>query len=401
MPVHIVEQFKAYLPPEVVHRIALLFGEQATKTQKAIEEAIPSLIGGLIHMAETPEGSKRLSELLQDGQYPTSLLSDIPQSVQEEMKARGLIKHGRSLLRHVLGGQQRADRMVNEIAKSSGIRNFSSLSLTSLLAPWTLALLQREVGGTNPLALTGYLVSQKNALLPLLPASLVGLLGLNQIMAPVSAASVPMTTNVVATGNTILKRFGLPALFIGFILTALVLYAPFGSLQAIKPIARPLVSAHQADELSTRTKQVMLPDGVRLDLMAGTINYAVSEFLASNTTTTPKTFVFDNLNFEFGNTVLTPESKKTVQDLVAILKAYPNAAVALEGHTDNVGSVLHNKALSLRRANAVKSQLVAAGIVGTRIVHTEGFGPDKPIGDNTTEEGRAKNRRLELVIVKK
>lgn len=401
MSAHIVEQLKAYLSPEVVGRIALLFGEQVPKTQKAIAEVIPSLIGGLVQMIQTPEGAQRLSELLRDGQYPTSLLSEIPQSVQEEMKARGLIKHGRSLLRHILGGQQRADRVVNEIARSSGIRNFSSLSLTSLLAPWTLALLQREAGGISPLALTGYLASQKSALLSLLPASLVGLLGIGQIAASVPATPAPMTTNAATTENTLLKRFGLPVLFIGFILAVFALYAPFGNLQPTKPIARTLASAPHFAASSTQTEQVTLPDGVRLDLMKGSINYAVSQFLASTETTPPKTFVFDNLNFEFGNTTLTPESKKTVQDLVAILKAYPHTTVALEGHTDNMGSVLRNKALSLERANAVNNQLVAAGIAASRIVRTQGFGPGKPISDNTTEEGRAKNRRLELVVVKK
>jgi outer membrane protein OmpA-like peptidoglycan-associated protein len=74
--------------------------------------------------------------------------------------------------------------------------------------------------------------------------------------------------------------------------------------------------------------------------------------------------------------------------------------VQLEGHTDNTGDANSNKQLSLARANAVKDSLVSSGIDAGRVT-TEGYGQEKPIASNDTETGKARNRRLELVVVKK
>jgi outer membrane protein OmpA-like peptidoglycan-associated protein len=82
-----------------------------------------------------------------------------------------------------------------------------------------------------------------------------------------------------------------------------------------------------------------------------------------------------------------------------MLKAYPNVAVNVAGHTDNTGDPTANKRLSAERAAAVKQTLVTMGVAGARITD-EGLGPDKPIASNDTEEGRAKNRRVELLVTK-
>jgi K(+)-stimulated pyrophosphate-energized sodium pump len=114
----------------------------------------------------------------------------------------------------------------------------------------------------------------------------------------------------------------------------------------------------------------------------------------------PKTFVFDHLNFLSGSTELTPDSDKTVSDLAQILKAYPNAQVQLTGHTDNTRSPQINQALSLNRANTIKGMLVNDGIAQNRI-STQGFGQDRPVASNDTDQGRAENRRLELTVTRK
>ena len=113
----------------------------------------------------------------------------------------------------------------------------------------------------------------------------------------------------------------------------------------------------------------------------------------------PKTFVFDHLNFDSATTRLTPESNPTVTNLIAIPKCYPNMQVGLDGYTDSTGDAAANKGLSVNRANAIRD-LFQDGVDTTRIT-TAGYGADKPIASNDNEEGRAKNRRTELVVVKK
>ena len=119
-----------------------------------------------------------------------------------------------------------------------------------------------------------------------------------------------------------------------------------------------------------------------------------------NRTTVPKRFVFDNLNFETASTQLTSNSIPTVDSLVMIMKAYPNVAVRLEGHTDNTGDAAANKKLSFDRAVVVKEIMVKGGIADARI-DIDGYGQEKPVAPNETEEGRAKNRRTELVVAKR
>jgi K(+)-stimulated pyrophosphate-energized sodium pump len=89
-----------------------------------------------------------------------------------------------------------------------------------------------------------------------------------------------------------------------------------------------------------------------------------------------------------------------VDALISILKAYPAVQVRLEGYTDNTGNAEANQKLSQDRAEAVKTMLVNGGIDAGRLT-TAGYGQDKPVASNDTDEGRAKNRRTELVVVKR
>jgi K(+)-stimulated pyrophosphate-energized sodium pump len=82
------------------------------------------------------------------------------------------------------------------------------------------------------------------------------------------------------------------------------------------------------------------------------------------------------------------------------VKAYPAVSVTLEGHTDNTGDAAANKKLSLDRATAVKGLMVKGGVTESRIT-SEGYGQEKPVAPNDSEQGRAKNRRLEMVVVKR
>ena len=102
------------------------------------------------------------------------------------------------------------------------------------------------------------------------------------------------------------------------------------------------------------------------------------------------------INFDTGKWDLKADGQATVAEIVKMMKAAPALKVAIEGHTDNVGQAAANKTLSEKRAQSVMAAVAAGGIDAKRL-SAAGFGQEKPIADNRGEEGRAKNRRVELV----
>ena len=111
-----------------------------------------------------------------------------------------------------------------------------------------------------------------------------------------------------------------------------------------------------------------------------------------------KTFVLDDVEFDFGKSSLRAESYSTLDDLVDYLKRKPNERIEIGGHTDNVGSDEKNLVLSLERAKSIVAYLTAKGISNDRVV-AKGYGAEEPIEDNSTEAGRQKNRRTEVKIL--
>ena len=102
--------------------------------------------------------------------------------------------------------------------------------------------------------------------------------------------------------------------------------------------------------------------------------------------------------FDFDKSVIKPEGKAKLDDLVGKIKDINLEVIIAVGHTDSIGSDSYNQKLSVRRAEAVKAYLVSKGIEKNR-VYTEGKGEKQPVADNKTAEGRAKNRRVEIEVV--
>jgi len=102
------------------------------------------------------------------------------------------------------------------------------------------------------------------------------------------------------------------------------------------------------------------------------------------------------ITFDTGKATLTSDSEAVLGEVRKLLERHAELKLRIEGHTDNVGKPAANKKLSEERAAAVKTWLAEGGIAGARLT-AAGFGDAKPVADNATDEGRAKNRRVELV----
>ncbi|MFC2158342.1 OmpA family protein [Acidobacteriota bacterium] len=105
------------------------------------------------------------------------------------------------------------------------------------------------------------------------------------------------------------------------------------------------------------------------------------------------------INFAVDKAVLELGAEDVIKEIVKLMLLYPELKIEIQGHTDNTGSAQHNLQLSNRRAEAVKQYMLLFG-VGSASLISKGYGMTQPIADNGTEEGRAKNRRVELVKIK-
>jgi len=105
--------------------------------------------------------------------------------------------------------------------------------------------------------------------------------------------------------------------------------------------------------------------------------------------------VLKGVNFASGSATLLPESMQVLDSIAGDLLDNPDLAIEVSGHTDNTGSAATNRRLSKQRAEAVRAYLIGKGIAASRLTAV-GYGPDRPIASNKTEDGRAANRRVEL-----
>ncbi len=158
----------------------------------------------------------------------------------------------------------------------------------------------------------------------------------------------------------------------------------------------------EAGMIALRTEQAALEDavvGLRADReeLASRLDQALS--LVADTRSTARGTIVNlpDILFDVNESTLKPEAKLVIAKLAGILLIMGDLNTRIEGHTDSTGSYGYNMSLSEARASAVRDFLFEQGIEGRRMT-VEGYGPEHPIADNDSKTGRAKNRRVEIVI---
>jgi OOP family OmpA-OmpF porin len=112
---------------------------------------------------------------------------------------------------------------------------------------------------------------------------------------------------------------------------------------------------------------------------------------------TKEKIVLRGVNFDFDKATLRPDAKVILDEAAAILKRNPDVRVDVDGYTDSIGTKEYNQKLSERRAASVADYLASQGVNRSSLI-PRGFGEDNPVDSNKTKEGRAKNRRVELLV---
>lgn len=383
MATNLIEMVKGYLTPDIIQKASQLVGENSEGTQTALSGIVPTVLGGVLNKFSSSTGINQLVGMLGSGDQG-GILNNVGGLFSGGAASENLLSQGQGLISSIFGGQSNA--VADSISKFSGVKSSSALSLLSMVAPLVLGAIGKVKAneGLSTSGLASLLSGQQGFIQKMLPAGLGALLPSGLLSSGISAVSSAVTDTVrrEPVREPSIWRWLLPLLVLGLL-----------GLLAIRNMScnRPHVAGLET---------IRLPGGRSLDLPVNSLNYELAKFLGDSGAAVPRTFVFDHLNFDTGTTNLTADSTGTITTLAAILNAYPNAGVQLDGHTDNTGDAVANKTLSQARADAVKTLLQQNGVDAGRI-STMGYGSEKPVASNDTEEGRARNRRTELTVTKK
>ena len=378
--IDLVDLANGWLTSEFVRKAASYVDESSDLTRKALGGIVPILVGALASMASTDDGAEQLIRMLDSGKADGSAVNYVTSLFGTGTKPQSALTEGRLILDSLFG--VRMGDVGELIARFAGIRAESALSLLALVAPFLLRLLreQRASIGSGSAALASLLGEQRRFLAAGVPPGIGALLGWSQTTSEATdrAKLSPKVARAPHGLNPWRRQ-----------LQAMIFCAL--SLGTLIWLTWPTASLTPARQAAQKIRELQLPGGVS----------RLASWLANTADTrTPKRFVFDDLHFQLGSTEVTPASLATVNSLASILSAHPAVSVALEGYTDNTGDPTANKKLSLDRALAVKQLMVKAGIAASRIM-AAGYGQQNPVAPNDTERGRAQNRRLELIVVRR
>lgn len=391
---NLVQTILGLLTPALMQKIAGMLGESPDATNKALGGVVPAIIGALLQKAGTRQGADQVVDMFKEHKIDGSLLDSIGDLLGGGDKTAALQKNGGAILGALLG--DKLGPIGNLLGAFGGVKAGSAQSLLGMLAPLVMGGIAKNVGGAlDAPKLMGLLGDQREHVAKALPPGLGALLGMAAPAMTTTGASSTNARPTVSTAPTMApkaddkdKNDGLiPWLLGAMALAAIAMIGP----RTCAPTT-PTVIEQVAGQLK-------LPGGVELTVPPGSIGEQVFKFLSS-ADAAPQKFTFDNLNFETGSAILTAESKATVDAITAILKAFPTAKATLDGYTDNQGNARANQRLSEARARTVADSMITAGIEAGRL-SAIGHGANDPTADNSTEEGRAQNRRIELTITQK
>jgi outer membrane protein OmpA-like peptidoglycan-associated protein len=388
-----------FLTPSFLSRVSSQTGESETAVSKGFTAVLPTLLATIADRSSDSGFMSRLVSLATSAAADTDYAAPPKVRVADDTTLASGTGIGGWLSGLWSGGSVSA--ITNAIARYSGMRASSASSLLSLGGPLVLGYLGRLMRSDNLDApkLAQRLQAERGVLTASLPAGFSALLP-NASLAIGSGRSA--TEDMARNGPETVRRDRPRAAAWGWLLAVMSL-AVAALLWWIGRAETPTSSqavdtaagAVDTTGSSLRTLSRSLPGGVKLSVTRGGMEDRLIAYLTAPTGT--GAFDFDRLEFETGSTTLSPRSRAQITDVARVLNAYPSASVQIAGYTDNTGDETANIALSRGRAEAVMHALRENGAPAAKMV-AEGFGSQNPIADNTTEAGRARNRRVTLHI---
>jgi outer membrane protein OmpA-like peptidoglycan-associated protein len=386
--------------PDIIRSVAAQLSEDRTVTASALSAAVPSALTALSDVASSDTGAQHLKEVIDEKRR------DDAQGVEDDTSlfpsGRSVSgAHAASLIEEELG--PRSSSIAAAVADATGVKPASARKLMGGVATAAVAALAKSAGGLGAGALQSMFREQRGQWVSRLPGPVASLFNGHSQGRPVIIPVDRGYQERVVTGPAIReleaprRNWMIPLILVALALLAIPVLrglrhprtpAAPQNPQITAPVpAQPAPAAAPAEETAPPARVAAEP---------GTIE-DMAAYLSGTGETTPHAFSPSPLTFAFGSAMPTPESMKTLDEIATLLKAHPSATIRVESHTDAIGNQEANLSLSQARAESIKNELVDRGVDAARI-ETAGMGRDLPAASNDTAEGRASNRRSEIVV---
>ena len=402
---NLLDAVKGLITPDLVGHAASMLGEQETGITKALGAAAPAILQGIIQKAGTDNGAGILDMAKQA--MGSGMLDNLGGLFSDS--GGSAMNLGSTLLSGLFG--QKTNMLGNLISSFAGIKSSSSNSLLSALAPMALGLVGKHVmsSGLSGGGLLSWLSGQKDAVSSAMPAGF-SISSLFDDAAGAVKQAADYRPSVPEVNDAGMPKWLLPLLLIA--LGALALwYFMRGCNPADKAVQVADSAVAKVEEVKTDVVEavreafnVTLPDGTVLSAFKGGIEDKLVSCLNDANCKIGKDvwFDFDNLNFEVGSAKLTAESQVQVNNIAAILKAYPKVKIKIGGYTDKTGDDAANKILSQERADAVTVAIKAAGADAVQLLPAEGYGSAfATVPAEASDDARRVDRRISVSVREK
>jgi OmpA-OmpF porin, OOP family len=414
----ILDGITGLVNPQLVSQVAGRLGEPEPNVQRGMQTTVTTLMAA---MANKAGDAGFMRTILDTGKR---FASDPAASASAAMGSAATVADTAGspvtgLLSSLFGGSS-TTAVSTAIAGASGLRPESASSLLTMGMPLVLGWLGHRARqeGMDASGLGAWLGRERTTLANALPSGLGSLLGASGVSMPKvdipntgipSAARMPpMTTS----------RNWIPAALAGLLAVLLIGYftlrhkpaetvvAQNGGAIATDTAVRAPAPAMAAVDSSASAVSGMIhetiPGGIEMTVAPNGIEARMIQFIKDSSARVNDTtwFNFDRLLFETGSATLKPESQAQLKTVAQILQAYPNVKARIGGYTDNSGDAAANMKLSESRAQNVRAELEKLGVASDRL-DAKGYGDEHPVGDNSTADGRAANRRIALRVTAK
>ena len=394
----IMDSMTSFMGPQVLGPLASSLGVSSDTAQRGLQAGSAAILSGLASKIDEPGFMSQIFGMITNPANTPSAISSLTSNLGSAASGASgsLMDMGGRFMSSIFGS--RLSSVTDMIGQFAGLGGSKASMLMSMAGPLVLGALGQNVreNNINASGLASELKREASGWQRFLPP------GLTSMFAPTQGVVAGPTVTPVKTTNKWLWPVVL--------LAALLLAALWFFNRAKQPATEAVQTATNAVTSTASTAaaalgdffKTKLPDGVELNIPQNGIENKLIGFITDPSKPVDQTtwFNFDRLLFDTGQDTLQPSSQEQLNNIAAILKAYPNVHVKIGGYTDNTGDPAANMALSTARAKNVMDALVAQGVDASRL-ESQGYGDQYPVGDNSTDEGRQANRRIALRVTQK